>query len=81
MRGPYREILRRGFEVRPSLRGSFVKNEGLVFHGTAPTIRLINSLLLAKRNILRTLTDNLPTHLQKNIFTKLVQNHFPKVFC
>ena len=30
-----------GFEVR----GPCVKNEGLVFHGTACAIRLINSLL------------------------------------
>ena len=33
------EVLKYG----PSLRGPCVKNEGLVFHGTARAIRLMNS--------------------------------------
>ena len=81
MRGPYREILSpKVLRYGPSLRSPCVKNEGLVFHGTTRAIRLINSLLFGKNenipNIDRQFTDN----SQKNIFTKLVQNHFPKDF-
>ena len=36
---------------------------------------------MTKTKIYRTFTKNLPTIFQKMIFTKLVQNHFPKVFC
>ena len=61
-----------------SLQGPRVKSEGLVFHGTARAIRLINSLLDGKN-------ENIPNiHRQfseKIFFTKLDQNHFPKVFC
>ena len=71
------EVLKYG----PSLRGPCVKNEGLVFHGTARAIRLINSLLNGKNenipNIDRQFADNSP----KIFFTKLVQNHFSNVFC
>ena len=34
---------------------------------------------MAKTKIFRTFTDNLPTVLKKISFTKLDQNHFPKV--
>ena len=52
-----------------------MENEGLVFHGTARVIRLINSLLDGKNeNIHREFADNFP---KKLFFTKLVQNHFP----
>ena len=48
----------------PSLRGPCVKNEGLVFHGTARAMRLINSLLHGKGenvpNIHREFADNFP---------------------
>ena len=57
-----------------------MKIEGLVFHGTARAIRLINSLPYGKResvpNIHRGFADNFP----KNYFHKIVQNHFPKVY-
>ena len=36
---------------------------------------------MAKMKMYRTFTENLPTIFRKNyFFTKLVQNHFPKVF-
>ena len=54
------------------MRGPCIKNEGLVFHGTARAIRLINSLLDGKNenipNIHRQVADN----FSKN------QKHFPK---
>ena len=83
MQGPYREILSPNvLKYGPSLRGPCVKNEGLVFHGTARAIRLINSLLYEKNenipNIHRQFANNSP---KKIFFTKLDQNHFPKVFC
>ena len=57
------------------------KSEGLVFHGTARAIRLINSLLYRKNenipNIHRQFVDNSP---KKIFFTKLDQNHFPRLF-
>ena len=49
MQGPYREISSPRFEVRTELASPCWKNEGLVFHGTARAIRLINSLLDGKR--------------------------------
>ena len=70
------EVLKYG----PSLRGPCVKNEGLVFHGMARAIRLINSYYMAKTKIFRTFTDNFPAILWKTS-TKLNQNRFPKVFC
>ena len=49
---------------------SCVKNEGLVFHGTARAVQLINSLLDGKNesipNIHRELADNFP----KNKFSR-----------
>ena len=70
------EVLKYG----PSLRGPCVKNEGLVFHGTAQSIRLINSLLHDKK---RKCTEHslriCRQFSEKLFFTKLVQNHFSKV--
>ena len=54
------EVLKYG----PSLRVPCVKCEGLVFHGTARAIRLINSLFYGKNenipNIHRQFADNSP---------------------
>ena len=58
-----------------------MKSEGLVFNDTARAIRLINSLLMAKTKIFLTLIDNFGQFSEKIFVTKLVQNHFPKVFC
>ena len=71
------EVLRYG----PSLRGPCVKSEGLVFHGTARAIRLINSLLSGKNKIFQTFTENFPKIFQRLSFKKLVQNRFSMVFC
>ena len=49
MRGRTVKYQARGFEVRTELARSVRKNEGLVFHGTARAIRLINSLLHGKK--------------------------------
>ena len=72
------EVLKYG----PILRGPCVKNEDLVFHGTARAIRLINSLFNGENEstpkIHREFSDNFP---KKLFFMKLVQNHFPRVFC
>ena len=69
------EVLKYG----PSLRGPYVKNEDLVFHGTALAIRLINSLLYDNK-IFRTFTNNLPTILGKNIFHEIKPKSFPQGF-
>ena len=47
------EYKAQGFEVRTKLarRGPCIKNEGLVFHGTAQAIQLINSLFYGKTKI------------------------------
>ena len=72
------EILKYG----SNLRGPCVKIEGLVFHGTAREIRLINSLLYSRNEnipkIHREFADNF---WEKLFFTKLVQNHRSKVLC
>ena len=70
------EVLKYG----PSLRGPCVKNEGLVFHGTARAIQLINSLLYGKNENIRTVTDNLPTILKKNIFHEIRPKSFSQGF-
>ena len=54
------------------------KNEGLVFHSSARAIRLINSLSHGK-------SENIPNiyreqFFEKLFYTKLVENHFPKVY-
>ena len=59
----------------PSLRGPCVKNEGLVFHGTARAIRLINSLLNGKNESSRTFTENLPT-IKKKTFHEINPKSF-----
>ena len=59
-----------------------VKNEGLVFHGTARTIRFINSLLNGKNENISSIHREFADFFPKKIFfTKLVQNHFLNVFC
>ena len=63
------EILKYG----PSLRGPSVKNEGLVFHGTARAIRLINSLFYGKN-------ENIPK-ICRQFFRKIIFHEIsPKSF-
>ena len=57
--------------------GPCVKSEGLVFHGTARAIRLINSLLHGKNEIFRTFTDNSP---KKIFFHKIRPKSFSQGF-
>ena len=58
------------FESRTELVRSVGKNDGLVFHGTARAIRLINSLSYGTNdnvpNIHREFADNVP----KNYFSR-----------
>ena len=69
------------FEVRTELAKSVRKKRGLSIsrYGTSNPV---NSLLDSKNEnipkINRKFADN---SLKKYFFTKLVQNHFPKVFC
>ena len=62
------------------MRGPCVRNDGLVFHGTARAIRLINSLLDGKNenipNIHRQFADN----SQKNIFHEIRPKLFSQGF-
>ena len=68
-------------KYRPSLQGPCVKNKNSVFYSMAWAIRLINNLLYCKcQNILNNYRE-FATAFWKLIFHKLVQNHFPKIFC
>ena len=71
------EVLKHG----PSLRDPCVKHDGLVFHGTARAIRLINNLLHGKNELLfRTFTKNSPTIFR--IFSQEISSKsFPQDFC
>ena len=64
------------------MRGPCVKNEGLVFHGMARAFWLLNGFSCWQR---RRYSKHLPRICrqlpEKLFFIKLVQNHFPKVFC
>ena len=83
MQGPYCEILSPKFvKYGPSLRDPCVKDECFVFHGTAKAISLINSLLYGEKENIPEDSPRIRRQLPKNYFlTKLIQNHFPKVFC
>ena len=65
---------------RPSLQGSWVKTERLVFHGMAWAIRLINSLLHGKNENISKLTENLPTIFRKIIFHEISTKSFSQSF-
>ena len=49
------------------MRGLCIKNGGLVFHGTAQAIWLIDSLLYDRKKTFQTFTDDLLTILPKNV--------------
>ena len=57
------------------MRGPCVKNEGLVFHGTARAIRLINSLLHGKNENIPKFTENL-----RKFFREISPKSFSQAF-
>ena len=70
------EVLKYG----PSLRDPCVKNESLVFHGTARSIWLINSLLYGENENIRKFTENFPTIFQKITFHEISPKSFSQGF-
>ena len=78
------KYLAQSFKYGPSLRGPCVKNEGLVFHGMAPAIRLINSLLYGKKkyipNIHQEFADKFPKNYFSQIKTKIIFPRFSLIF-
>ena len=74
------EVLKYG----PSLRGPCVKNEGVVFHGTARAIQLINNLFYGKSenipNIYRQFSYNSPKKIFHEISPKSFSRGFPFIF-
>ena len=71
MQGPYREILSpEVLKYGASLRGPCVKNEDLVFHGTARAIRLINSLLHGKNENVPNIHKEFADNFSKNCFSR-----------
>ena len=67
MQRAYREILRPRFW---STDRACLKNEGLVFHGTAWAIRLINSLLYVKNKYVNNIHREFSGNFPKNYFSR-----------